>query len=207
MKKYILLILLMIVMANNIHAQERTILFGFKAGTNYSDAYDQKGVTFNTIGKFGLVAGAYFAVCVGDYVCVQPELLFSQKGFKATGKVLDNTFDITRTTNYVDMPLLLALKPNEFVRVVFGPQYSYLLKQKDVFANNALTTEQQTQFVDENVRKNMFSIIGGVDVTLQNFVIGARLGWDMRNNNLNAVSVTPQYKNAWAQVTLGYKIF
>jgi hypothetical protein len=205
MKKYTLLII-MIVMISNIHAQERTILFGFKAGTNYSDAYDQKGVTFNTIGKFGIAAGAYFAVCVGDYVCVQPELLFSQKGFKATGKVLGNTFDMTRTTNYVDMPLLLALKPNEFVRVLFGPQYSYLLKQKDVFANSSSNFEQQTQFQDENIRKNMFSVIGGVDITLKNLVIGARLGWDMRNNNLNAVSVTPQYKNAWAQATLGFKI-
>jgi Outer membrane protein beta-barrel domain len=206
MKKVILLLLAITVMINNSHAQERTILFGFKAGTNYSDAYDQKGVTFNTVGKFGIVAGAYFAACVGDHVCVQPELLFSQKGFKATGKVLGNAFDVTRTTNYLDIPLMVALKPNEFIRVVFGPQYSYLLKQKDVFDNNALTSEQQNQFNNENIRKNMFSIIGGVDISLQKFVIGARLGWDMRNNNLDAVSVTPQYKNAWAQATLGFKI-
>lgn len=205
MKKNILLTIAMIVMINNVYAQqERTIQFGFKAGTNYSDAYDQKGVSFNTTGKFGAVAGTYLAVCVGDYVCVQPELLFSQKGFKATGKVNGNNFDVTRTTNYLDMPLLIALKPNEFVSVLFGPQYSYLLKQNDVFENS--TSEQQTQFKDENIRRNMFSILGGVDVAVQNFVIGARLGWDVRNNNLNTVSITPQYKNAWAQVTLGYKI-
>jgi Outer membrane protein beta-barrel domain len=132
MKKNILLTIVALVMINNIYAQERTIKFGFKAGTNYSDAYDQKGVSFNTIGKFGAVAGAYLAVCIGDYVCVQPELLFSQKGFKATGKVNGNNFDVTRTTNYLDMPLLIALKPNEFVSVVFGPQYSYLLNQKSV---------------------------------------------------------------------------
>ena len=196
----------MIVTLNNLYAQERTtIQFGFKAGTNYSDAYDQKGVSFNTTGKLGAVVGAYLAVCVGDYVCVQPELLLSQKGFKATGKVLGSNFDITRTTTYLDLPVLLALKPNEFVSILFGPQYAYLLNQKNVFNNN--TSEQQTQFKDENIRKNMFSIIGGVDVALQNWVIGGRLGWDVRSNNLNTVSVTPQYKNAWAQVTLGYKIF
>lgn len=210
MKKYILLIsavAFMISSAKAQNAQERTILFGFKAGTNYSDAYEQKNLSFNTQGKFGLSAGAFLAVCIGDLVCVQPELMFSQKGFKATSKAVGNAFSFTRTTSYVDIPVLLALKPNEFVKILFGPQYSYLLQQKDVSDTNALTVEQENQFKDVNTRKNIFGIVGGVDVNVQNFVIGARLGWDVKNNSMTTASTTPQYKNAWAQATLGFKIF
>ena len=163
-------------------------------------------MSFDTQGKFGFAAGAFFAVCIGDLVCVQPELMFSQKGFKATSKTLGNAFSFTRTSNYVDIPVLLALKPNEFVKILFGPQYSYLLKQKDVSDNNALTTEQQNQFKEVNTRKNVFGIVGGVDINVQNFVIGARLGWDIKDNNMSVASTAPQYKNAWVQATLGFKI-
>ena len=206
MKKSILLISAAVLIIGNINAQERTILFGFKAGTNYADAYEQKNLSFETQGKFGFAAGAFFAVCIGDLVCVQPELMFSQKGFKATSKVVGNAFSFTRTTSYVDIPVLLALKPNEFVKILVGPQYSYLLKQKDVSDSDALTSEQQSQLKDVNTRKNVFGIVGGVDINVQNFVIGARLGWDIKNNNMSTASTTPQYKNAWVQATLGVKI-
>lgn len=80
MKKLILLIFVITVIINNSNAQqERSIAFGLKVGTNYSDVYEQKGVEFNTEGKLGVVGGAFFAVCVGEYICIQPELLFRKK--------------------------------------------------------------------------------------------------------------------------------
>ncbi len=208
MKKLILLIFVITVIINNSNAQqERSIAFGLKVGTNYSDVYEQKGVEFNTEGKLGVVGGAFFAVCVGEYICIQPELLFSQKGFRATGKIQGNAYKINRTSNYIDMPLFIGIKPNEFVTVVVGPQYSYLLKQKDVFSKDVLTFEQPSEFNNDKIRTNVFSIVGGVDINLQKFVIGVRLGWDVQNNNADASSSTPHYKNAWAQATLGFKIF
>ena len=57
--------------------------------------------------------------------------IFSQKGFKSTGTFLGTDYETTRTTDYIDIPLFLAVKPVEYVTLLFGPQYSYLLKQKD----------------------------------------------------------------------------
>lgn len=209
MKKAVSLICVLIFLLNKSSAQqqENPLVFGFKVGTNYSDAYEQRGVSFNTTGKLGIVAGGFLTISMGDYFALQPEILFAQKGFKATGSLSGNTYDVTRTKNYIDLPLLIALKPTPFVTVLGGPQYSYLLKQNDAFKSNTLNAEQQGQFTDNNVRRNIFAIVGGVDIVLQQFVIGARLGWDVKNNNLNQTVSTPQYKNAWAQATLGFKIF
>ena len=111
----------------------------------------------------------------------------------------------TRTTNYIDVPLFLAIKPVSFLTLLVGPQFSYLLKQKDVFANGATTILQENEFENENIRKNTLCFIGGVNINVSHLVIGARAGWDSMNNNGNGTSTTPRYKNTWLQATVGFR--
>ncbi len=179
--------------------------FGVKAGANYSNVYDAQGEAFQANPKLGLAAGVFLAIPIGKYLGVQPEVLFSQKGFQATGIILGNTYDFTRTTSYIDVPLLFAFKPSEFFTLLAGPQYSYLLNQKDVFANATTSIAQETEFVNDNVRKNTLCFLGGADLTLRHIVIGARAGWDFQNNNGDGTSTTPRYKNVWYQATVGYR--
>lgn len=142
---------------------------------------------------------------LGSFLGIQPELLYSQKGFKATGTLLGSPYSLTRTTNYLDVPILIALKPIGLITILVGPQYSYLLSQKDVYDNSIMTVVQEQTFKNENIRKNTFGILGGVDINLGNLVIGARVGWDITNNNGDGTSTTPRYKNAYYQATLGYR--
>ena len=207
MKKLILLMVVLTLMINNSKAQDSGILFGLKAGSNYSNQYDSKGGTFTSDAKFGFAGGAFLALSIGKFIGVQPEVLFSQKGFIAKGSVLGTSYDLNRTTNYIDVPLFLAIKPASFVTIVLGPQYSYLLKQKDVFTNVLFTSEQTQEFNNDNIRKNVLGFVGGVDINLKNVVIGARVGRDFQNNNGDGTSTTPRYKNAWVQATLGLRVF
>ena len=85
-----------------------------------------------------------------------------------------------------------------------GPQFSYLLKQKDVFTSSSTSYNQEQEFKNDNVRKNILCFTGGIDVTLNNVVLGARAGWDVQNNNGDGTSTTPRYKNVWYQVTFGF---
>lgn len=206
MKKFTLLIIAITLFCNTINAQEEGIRVGLKAGGNYANVYDSKGDEFTSDAKLGVVAGGFLDISLGRFLAIQPEILFSQKGFKGTGKVLGSAYSLTRTSNFLDIPLLLALKPFESVRVLIGPQFSYLLKQKDVFGSGALTFEQEKVFNNDNIRKNILCIVGGVDVNIKYFVIGARAGWDLQNNNGDGTTATPRYKNAWAQATLGFRI-
>jgi len=212
MKKAILTIALITLTISNSFAQESTsndnrekLFFGLKVGANYSNVYDSESEDFVADSKFGLAAGAFVSIPLGKFIGVQPEVLFSQKGFKSSGTFLGTEYKATRTTNYIDVPLLLAVKPVEFITILFGPQYSYLMKQKDEFTSGSFSSSEEEEFTNDNIRKNTFSLIGGADLNFNNFVIGLRSGWDLKNNQGDGSSNTPRYKNMWYQATVGYR--
>lgn len=197
---------------NNLNAQSSSssdnrgnFSFGVKAGTNFSNVYDSNGEDFVADGKFGLAAGAFFIIPLGKVIGFQPEILYSQKGYKSTGKFLGTAYSMTRTTDFIDIPLLLSVKPVEYVSVLFGPQFSYLLKRTDDFKGGTLSSTQQQNYKNADLRKNLFAITGGADINIQNFVIGVRAGWDLQENMGSGNTTTPRYKNVWYQATLGFK--
>jgi len=210
MKKNLFTILACIFMANTMNAQDTNssdkIHIGLKVGGNYSNIYDTKGEKYNADGKIGLATGAFVSIPIGTYLGIQPEVLFSQKGFTATSSVLGADVKLTRTTNYIDIPIFLAIKPSEMITILVGPQYSYLIKQNDKLTNPITNIEVNQDFDTDNIRKNTLCLVGGVDFNLNNIVLGARVGMDMYNNNGDGTSTTPRYKNVWAQATVGFRL-
>ena len=210
MKKNLFTILACIFIANTMNAQDTNssdqIHIGLKAGGNYSNIYDTKGEKYNADGKIGLATGVFLSIPIGTYFGIQPEVLFSQKGFTATSSVLGADVKLTRTTNYIDVPVFLAIKPSEMITILVGPQYSYLIKQNDKLTNPITDIEVNQDFDTDNIRKNTLCLVGGVDFNLSNIVLGARIGMDMYNNNGDGTSTTPRYKNVWAQATVGFRL-
>lgn len=182
-----------------------TLSFGLKVGANYSNVYDSENQDFVADAKFGFAAGAFVVIPFGKFIGIQPEVMFSQKGFKSTGTYLGSTYSMTRTTDYIDVPLLFAVKPIKEVTVLFGPQFSYLMKQKDDFTDGNISSTQQQDFNNDNIRKNTFCLTGGLDFNMNNLVLGLRTGWDVKNNDGDGNTTTPRYKNMWHQLTLGYR--
>jgi hypothetical protein len=211
MKKILLITTAVMLISNMSSAQDNATdfrekaMFGLKIGANYSNVYDTEGESFNADPKAGLAAGAFVVIPLGTYLGLQPELLFSQRGFHATGTILGGNYSMTRTLSYLDVPLLFAFKPSEFVSLVAGPQYSYLVNQKDVFDNGVTSIEEEKEFENDNIRKNMLCFTGGLDFTMKHLVIGTRAGWDLQKNNGDGSSSTPRYKNVWYQGTIGYR--
>lgn len=182
-----------------------SINFGIKAGINHSNVYDSQGEEFKANPKLGFAGGLFLTVPLSKFIGIQPEVLFSQKGFQASGRLLGSNYNFTRTTSYIDIPVMLALMPSKFITVLAGPQYSYLVKRKDVFTSSTLSYQQEEEFKNDNIRQNTLSFIGGIDVNIEHFVIGARVGLDLQKNNGDGSSSTPRYKNYWYQATLGYR--
>ena len=217
MKKTALIFLLMSITLSTINAQEtsssissqdlrKKLLLGVKVGANYSNVYDAQQQSFNADGKFGLVAGGFISIPLGKYIGVQPELLFSQKGFKATGSsVLTGSYSFTRTTSFIDVPILFVVKPTQMFSIVGGPQYSYIIKRKDEFTSGTNTAAQEQEFSNEDYRKNLLSFTGGFEFTMENTVFGIRAAWDLQSNNGDGTSTTPRYKNVWYQATIGIR--
>lgn len=211
MKKLLLVLLVGSFLTNTLSAQSADtdnrskISFGLKLGANYSNVYNSEGQSFVADGKFGFAAGAFLGIPIGSYVGIQPEILFSQKGFKASGSILGGTYNFTRTTNYLDVPIFLAIKPAQGFSIVLGPQFSYLLSQTDDYG--ILTVTQKQEFDNQNIRKNIFAFVAGVDIEISPVVLGLRAGYDLQKNNGDGTSTAPNYKNAWYQATLAYKLF
>lgn len=182
-----------------------TMSFGLKLGTNFSNVYDSDNEDFVADGKFGLAAGAFVSIPFGKFIGIQPEILYSQKGFKSTGTYLGSSYEMTRTTNFIDVPVLFAVKPIAQVTLLFGPQFSYLLKQKDEFTGGNISSTQQQEFDNDDITKNIMGLTGGADINVDNMVFGLRAGWDIKTNEGDGNSSTPRYKNMWYQATVGYK--
>jgi hypothetical protein len=209
MKKFLLTSLIAVCSVINSEAQEKykseTLQFGVKAGANYSNVYNSKGEEFVADPKLGFAGGVFLSIPIGRYIGIQPEVLYSQRGFKANGRILNNSYNFTRTSNYLDIPVLFAVKPVEFISILAGPQVSFLLSQKDEFGSSVNSYVQEQEFKNDNIRKNTICLLIGLDINIDHVVIGARAGWDVQNNRGDGSSVTPQYKNAWYQATLGYR--
>lgn len=211
MKKVILVFAFATFMFGSIFAQKSSadfrekLTFGVKAGANLSNVYDSQGEQFNADPKLGLAAGVFVALPLGRYFGIQPEILFSQKGYKGSGSILGSDYSFSYTSNYIDVPLLLAFKPISLITVVVGPQYSFLVKDNYTFNSALINVDQEYEFENDNIRKNTLSFLGGIDFNLNKIVIGTRVGWDLQANKGDGTSETPRYKNIWYQATIGFR--
>jgi len=179
--------------------------FGIRIGVNNSIVYDETGEEFNPEPKDGFAGGVFLSVPIIKFLGLRPEILLSQKGFHATGKVLGNKYDLNRITTYIDFPLLIEIKPTRILTLVAGPQYSYLLIQADRIKNDDNTRIQENEFMNDNSRKNIISAAFGFDVNINHFVFSGRYNFDLQKNSEDRSSETPRYKNMWLQATAGLR--
>ena len=207
--KSLLMLIALFVFAGTGMAQtsdfSEKISIGVKAGANISNVYDTQGDEFDADAKLGFTAGAFVQIPLGRFLGFHPEILFSQKGYQGSGSILGSDYNYTRTTNFIDVPLLIALKASPFVTFLVGPQYSYLVSQKYYLHTALGDVTEEEHFENENLLKNTLSVTGGFDINLSSIVIGARAGWDITNNKGDGTSTTPRYKNMWYQATVGYR--
>jgi hypothetical protein len=179
---------------------------GAKVGLNFSNVWDSEGQDFVADTKAGFALGAYVGIPLNKYIGLQPEVMLSQKGFKGGGSLLGFPYYFTRTTTYLDIPLLIQVKPLPFLTLLAGPQFSYLFNEKNVYTFASNSTQQEQAFNNEDARNNILGFVFGADIVYSYFVLSGRVGWGFQTNNQNGSSTTPRYKNQWLQFTVGVKI-
>jgi hypothetical protein len=178
---------------------------GFKIGVNSANVYDTKSEDFDNEAKAGLALGAYLSVPFGKVLGFQPEIMYSQKGYKATGSILIADYKYTRRTDYIDVPLQLQIKPAPFLTILAGPQYSFLIKKGYDFDAGSISVDQQKEIEDVDIRKNILGAVVGLDFNISRLVLSGRVSWDLQHNDGDGTSVSPRYKNVVAQATIGVR--
>lgn len=181
--------------------------FGIRAGLNIANVYDEEGEDFIADSKTGFYGGAFVSVPLGTIIGIQPEVIYSQKGFKATGTFLGGSYDFERTTSYLDIPLQLSIKPIPQLTFLVGPQFSYLLETKDDFNEGTITLVQEEEITEDNYKKGVIGAVVGVEANWKGLFISARGGWDITKTDADGDSTAPRYKNQVIQFGLGYTFY
>ena len=137
MKKTAFLATALLATAAISSAQAQDIRFGLRAGANYSNLSGniKNEDTYNN--KVGFLGGVMLNVplLADDLLSIQPEILYSQKGFENKLTEFSSVLGKQKREgnvnyNYIDVPLLLKFKALGFVAEA-GPQYSYLLSSNN----------------------------------------------------------------------------
>ncbi|UYZ58796.1 porin family protein [Hymenobacter latericus] len=170
MKKLLLLTLLGLGAASAAQAQD--IRLGLKAGANYSNLAGDLTDENRYDSKVGPHAGLMVNIGLTDdnFLSVQPELLFSQKGFKYADNSYTDVFGnrIKETGkvnyNYLDVPILLKINADG-IFFEAGPQVGYLLSVSNNVrreVNGNVTNNSSNYDNLDNVQRTELGYAAGV---------------------------------------------
>lgn len=209
MKTKLLTLAILLTLVLKVSAQEKNedlmqnIAVGVKAGINISNVYDTEGDGFDSKAKVGLAFGGFLSIPFSKSLGFQPEVMYSQKGYKGNGTLLIVDYSYTRKLDYIDVPLQLQIKPMPQLTILVGPQYSFLIHKGLDFSGGGISGSQQSDMDNQNIRKNTLGITGGIDVHVSNFLISGKVAWDLQDNNGDGTSSSPRFKNTIGQITVG----
>lgn len=153
-------------------AQAQSIRFGLKGGANLANLAGNISNQDQYKNRVGFHAGALLNIGIagGDFLAIQPEVLYSQKGYKYGGgstTVLGQTYTNSGNVryDYIDVPVLLRVRAGG-VFFEAGPQYSYLLNvstDRSTTLNGNVVTGAQNQTTNlDNVRRNELGYAAGL---------------------------------------------
>jgi len=155
------------------------VIFGAKAGVNFAtvtgNALDDKGM--HPSFHIGGLANFF----LNDNFTIQPEVLYSGKGFKSS--------DQTYKFGYIDIPVLVQYKTPSGFFVEAGPQVGFLISAK-----------VNSTDIKENMKSTDFSWVGGLGYKSA-MGIGASARYDFGYTN---VSEFGTLKNKTIMVSVFY---
>ncbi len=131
MKKTILIVALVIFGISNASAQEYWH-FGVKGGLNFStvtgDGFDSPDM------RTGFNVGLLAEIPVSGKFSVQPEVLYSAKGFDAARRdqnnFLDNDQNVVYQLDYIDVPVLANIYLTDGLSVQAGPSFNFKVNEQ-----------------------------------------------------------------------------
>ena len=205
MKRQLMSTLVAIAISSGVYtAANAQVSAGLRAGINLANMVEEGG-DFDHELKAGAAVGAFMEIPVVKFLSIQPELWYSQKGYKTSGNVFGNGYSYKANLNYLDVPLMLKLKPTQEFGIVAGPQFSWLVSSGYKFETGNGSFEQSFDEDNSNLRNNLLGGVIGLEYSAGHFVAGARYSLDFQENDEDGNTNTPRFKNQVIGFSLGYR--
>lgn len=172
MKKLFIVFSFIIATASVANAQSG---LGIRVGANLSNVegdFQNEDLFEN---KLGFHAGLTYNIpIVGEFFSVQPELLYSNKGYKNgeeeyTIPLINDTYRREGKTNmnYLDLPILAKIKAGP-IYFEAGPQASYLLSvnnETELYRNDELQSSETSEVDRDDMKKFEIGYAAGLGLT------------------------------------------
>ena len=226
MKKTVFLAAALLASAAISSAQAQDVRFGLRAGANYSNLAGnvQNENTYNN--KIGFLGGVMVNVPVVEgFFSVQPEILYSQKGFENKPTEFTGLLGAKQKRegnvnfNYLDVPVLLKINAGGFIAEA-GPQYSYLLSSSNetrttttpALGGSPSTVEARDKNDVSGLNRNELGYVAGVGYQADNGLslnlryTGAFSDFVKSENNSYFNGDLKNARHSAFQLSLGYLI-
>ncbi|HET9504231.1 MAG TPA: porin family protein [Hymenobacter sp.] len=168
-------------------AQAQSTKFGIKAGASLTNF---AGGGASGQGLFGFNGGAFANFALSDAISIQPEVLYSMKGFRreASDNFYGTTFNVKATSRLhnIDVPVLARVTANGLF-MEFGPQLGFNIaaKSKSEVTQGSRTTTSKDDFKNE-INTVELGFATGVGYQLTNGAgIGLRYNGGLTNISKN----------------------
>ena len=178
MKKNLILFVLLL-SASALSAQQ----LGVKGGINLANMSIDD---FDTENRFGYHFGGYLNIPLGEGFAIQPEVLYSARGTKATYDILGLEGESTLRLDYIDVPIMGVIFLGEFAQIEVGPYLGFLASSK--FETEGDLGDEQEEIDNDSFKSLDFGLAGGLAINLGAFQIGARYVYGLQEVQDSEVS-------------------
>ncbi|APZ48060.1 hypothetical protein BW723_05100 [Polaribacter reichenbachii] len=142
---YITIVLILTsIVALNAQDRKNKSIAGIKGGYNLS-AVSFDG-TSETEKLHGFHLGVFVESYIGKHLAIQPEILYSQQGYK----IVDNNATFTQKLNYINMPLMLKMYPVKSFFLEVGPQIGFSISHKETYDAGFILYDTSEEFEPNN---------------------------------------------------------
>jgi opacity protein-like surface antigen len=202
--KKIITVLAALMITLGVNAQ---VKYGVKAGLNVSQAGSGtlKGADGNSMDidassmLVGFHAGAYVAFDFGPLLGLQPEVVFSLQGEREK----DGNDDMKTHLNYINVPVLLAIKPLPNFSILVGPQVGVNVYKSMSNGDVTISGSDLNDLLEESGMKintvDIAAVLGVQYTIIGHLTIGARYNFGVTS----AIGLTKAAKDAGMSLSGG----
>ncbi len=183
-----------------VQAQMGDSRFGVKGGVNLSN-FNRGDVGTQNM-RIGFNLGLFTELAVGEHFSIQPELLLSTKGNRATYEVADDIGiegEVKSNLTYIDIPVLAKVTVGEVLNIHVGPYASYLIGAS---ASTEGTVNGSLDLNRDNFKTWDYGLAAGLGADIDVVTIGARYNLGLVNvaKSTAAEGILDNSKNSVLQV-------